>query len=151
MRWDAHVDALCAQVASRLYFFKILKRSGLLSNDLLCFRKCVIRSVVEYGCVVWHHNLTTAQSDRLQALQKRALRIILHPNHTILLLPTARLNLLNSNDMIFRINSLNRFVVLTTASTTCCHPNVTLLFLSYCGILQFTLSPSQNKSVLLIH
>jgi len=28
--------------------------------------------------MVWHHNLTTAQSDRLEALQKRALRIILH-------------------------------------------------------------------------
>ena len=43
------------------------------------FTKCVIRSVVEYGCVVWYHNLTTAQSDQLEALQKRALRIILHP------------------------------------------------------------------------
>ena len=46
---------------------------------MLCFYKSVIRAVVEYGCVVWHHNLTTAQSDRLEALQKRALRIILHP------------------------------------------------------------------------
>jgi len=53
--------------------------SGLSSNDLICFYKCVIRSVVEYGYVVWHHNLTTAQSDRLEALQKWALRIILHP------------------------------------------------------------------------
>jgi len=33
------------------------------SNDLLCFYKCVIRSVVEYGCVVWYHNLTIAQSE----------------------------------------------------------------------------------------
>ena len=77
--WNAHVDALCAKVASRLYFLKILKRSGLTQKDLLCFYQSVIRSVVEYGCVVWHHNLTTAQSDRLEALQKRALRIILYP------------------------------------------------------------------------
>ena len=60
MRWDAHVDALCAKVASRLYSLKILKRSGLQQKDLLCF----------YCCVLWHHNLTTAQSDRLEALQK---------------------------------------------------------------------------------
>ena len=79
LRWNAHVDALCAKVVSRLYFLKILKHSGLPQNDLLCFYKSVIRSVVEYGCVVWHHNLTTAQSDRLEALQTRALRIILHP------------------------------------------------------------------------
>ena len=36
--------------------------------------------IVGYGCVVWHHNLTAAQSNRLEAqVQKRALRIILHP------------------------------------------------------------------------
>ena len=39
----------------------------------------VIRSVLEYGSVVWHHHLTHAQSDKLEALQKRAVRIILYP------------------------------------------------------------------------
>ena len=63
----------------QIIFLKILKRSGLPQKDLLCFYESVIRSVVEYSCVVWHHNLTTAQSDRLEALQKRTLRIILHP------------------------------------------------------------------------
>jgi len=75
--WNAHVDALCATVSSILYFLTIIKRSGLTQNDLLCFYKLVIRSVVEY--VVWHNELTTAQSDRLEALQQRALQIILHP------------------------------------------------------------------------
>ena len=46
--------------ASELYFFKILKHSGILLVDMLCFYKCIIRSVVQYGCVVWHHNLTSA-------------------------------------------------------------------------------------------
>ena len=52
LRWDAHVDALCSKVASRLYFLKLLKRSGLSANDLLCFYKSVICSVLEYGSVV---------------------------------------------------------------------------------------------------
>ena len=74
------VDALCSKVASRLYFLKLLKRSGLSADDLLCFNKSVIRSVLEYhGSVVWHHHLTHAQSDKLEALQKRAVRIILYP------------------------------------------------------------------------
>ena len=85
LRWNAS-----AKVASRLYFLQIIKRSGLPQNDLLCFYKSVIRSVVEYGYVIWHHNLTTAQSDRLEALRKRALRIILHsvtlPYNTALVL-----------------------------------------------------------------
>jgi len=77
LRWDAHVDALCSKVASTLCFLKLLKRSGLSADDLLCFYKSVIRSV--YGSVVWHHHLTHAQSDKLEALQKRAVRIILYP------------------------------------------------------------------------
>jgi len=35
-----------------------------------------LRPVLEYGCVVWHHGLTVAQSQKLESLQKRALRII---------------------------------------------------------------------------
>jgi len=37
LRWDAHVDALCSKVASRLYLLKLLKRSGLSADDLFCF------------------------------------------------------------------------------------------------------------------
>ena len=64
-----------------MYFLKLLKRSGLSADDLLCFYKTVIRSVLEYGSVVWlrHHHLTLAQSDKLEALQKRVVRIILYP------------------------------------------------------------------------
>ena len=53
-----HMLMLCSKVASRLYFLKLLKRSGLSADDLLCFYKSVIRSVLEYGSVVWHHHLT---------------------------------------------------------------------------------------------
>jgi len=139
LRWNAHVDALCAKVASRLYFFKILKHSGLPQNDLLCFYKSVIRSVVEYGCVVWHHNLTTAQSVWLEALQKRALCIILHPvtvpYNTALALCES---LLSCDDAIFSRNSLNRSAILGTVCMTSSHLNVILPFLTDCGILQFT-------------
>ena len=62
-----------------LYFLKLLKRSGLSTDDLLCFYKSVILIVLEYGSVVWHYRLTRAQSNKLEALQKRAFRIILHP------------------------------------------------------------------------
>jgi len=75
----AHVDALCAEVATKLCFSKIIKRSGLPQKDSLCFCTSVVRSVVQYSCVVWHHNLTTAQSNRLKALEKRPLRIMMHP------------------------------------------------------------------------
>jgi len=63
LRWDAHIHALCAKTATRLYFLKILKCSGLAVEDFLCFYKCVICAVVKYSCIVWHHSVTAGQSD----------------------------------------------------------------------------------------
>ena len=42
-----------------------------------------ILSVLEYGLVVEHHHLTHGQSDKLDALQKRAVRIILYTPITL--------------------------------------------------------------------
>jgi len=35
-----------------------------------------MRQVVDYACPVWHSSLTAAQSEKLQSLQRLALRII---------------------------------------------------------------------------
>jgi len=43
---------------------------------LSLFYTSVMQTVLEYACPVWHSNLTTGQSDMLESLQKRALRII---------------------------------------------------------------------------
>ena len=75
-RWDSHINAVCSKVSSRLYFLKQLKRAGVSSDDLLYFYTLVIRPVFEYACVVRQHNLTTSQSDKVESLQKWALRII---------------------------------------------------------------------------
>jgi len=40
------------------------------------FYVTVIRPVLEYCSVVWHHGLTNAQAESLEAIQRRALRII---------------------------------------------------------------------------
>lgn len=74
--WHLHVDSICSKANSRLYFLKLLKRAGLSTDDLKCFYTTVILPVLEYACVVWHHGLTEGQSDQLEALQKRAVRII---------------------------------------------------------------------------
>ena len=80
LKWARHVDALASKVASRIYFLKQLKRSGASTEDLICFFASVIRPVLEYACPVWHSNLTTGQSDLLESLQKRALKIIFNDN-----------------------------------------------------------------------
>ena len=44
--------------------------------DLLVFFKAIIRPVLEYACPAWHPGLTKAQSDLIEGIQRRALRVI---------------------------------------------------------------------------
>ena len=43
---------------------------------MLHFFKTVIRSILEYACPVWHNSLTIEQSDQIESIQKRALKIM---------------------------------------------------------------------------
>jgi hypothetical protein len=70
LRWDSHVDSICAKASSRLYFLKQLKRSSVDSDDLLHFYLSVIRPVLEYA------SLTQDQINRIERIQKRAMLII---------------------------------------------------------------------------
>jgi hypothetical protein len=49
---EEHVTSICAEVNKRLHFFKLLKRAGVTTADLLQYYKSVIRPVVEYACYV---------------------------------------------------------------------------------------------------
>jgi len=62
--WNCHVNSMCMKASSRLYFLKLLKRSGVSVDDLLHFYVSVIRSVLEYACPEWHSSLTTNQNSR---------------------------------------------------------------------------------------
>jgi len=59
-----------------MYLLKQLKRAGLSNSHLLHFYITVIRPVLEYCAPLWHYALTKAQSESLEAVQKRAFRII---------------------------------------------------------------------------
>ena len=76
MSWNLHVDYICARANSRLYFLKLLKRAGLSSDRLVYWYISVVRPVLEYCAVVWNHSLTKYQIDKIEAIQRRAIRII---------------------------------------------------------------------------
>lgn len=76
LSWNMHVDAVYAKAATRLFFLKQLKRAGLPPDHLLHFYLTVVRPVLEYAAPVWHHRLNKSQSEKLEGIQKRALKII---------------------------------------------------------------------------
>ena len=71
-----HSVNLYSKAAKRLHFLKLLKRSGMTSQDLLLYYKTVIRPVMEYACLTWQSSINEGQIDELDAIQRRALNII---------------------------------------------------------------------------
>ena len=57
------------------YFLKQLKRAGLATHHLFDFYIAVVRPVLEYCAPVWHYALTKAQTQELEAIEKRAIHI----------------------------------------------------------------------------
>ena len=45
-------------------------------DDLYDFYTTVIKPILEYACPVWHSSLTVEHSNRIEAIQKSAFRII---------------------------------------------------------------------------
>ena len=73
---NRHVELLIEKFYSRLWALRFLKKSGLESGKLLELYNSVLRSAVEYCSVVYHSMIPTALADKLESVQRKALRII---------------------------------------------------------------------------
>ena len=76
MSWNLHVGYICARANTRLHYVERLKSAGLPTDRLIHWSYSVIRPVLGYCAVVWHHGLSKHQTESIEALQKRAVRII---------------------------------------------------------------------------
>jgi hypothetical protein len=76
LRWDDHVSTIYEKANKRLHYLKLLKRSSVTVDDLVQFYKSVVRPVVEYACPVWQSSLTAEQRNRLESIQRRAMKLI---------------------------------------------------------------------------
>ena len=74
--WKSHVKAITSKATERLYFLKQLRRAGVPQAQLLYFYTGVVRPVLEYAAPVWNPLLMKTQNDQIEAIQRRALRII---------------------------------------------------------------------------
>ena len=70
------MQAILTKATQCLYFLKQLKRAGVPCVQLLHFYLTVIRPVLEYATPVWHHLITKAHTEQVEAVQRRAIRII---------------------------------------------------------------------------
>ena len=82
LRWNSHVDYLTKKCASLLQSFSNLKRFGTPTEVLKFVYRSYVRPSLEYACPAWHPGLTKYQTDRLETIQKRAVKIILGQNYS---------------------------------------------------------------------
>ena len=75
LSWSDQVDYVIKKMNSRLYASRQLKKAGLNVGDLVVIHSIFIRSRIEYASA-WSA-LTKNQSDVIESIQKRALRIII--------------------------------------------------------------------------
>lgn len=76
LTWNNHTNEICNKANKRLYYLILLRRAGLSQQDLMTYYKQIIRPVLEYCCQVWHNNLSKTQSDKIENIQDRAIKII---------------------------------------------------------------------------
>ena len=76
LKWQTNTDYIIRKASKRLFLLNVLKKYGVSVNDMRQFYISAIRLILEYGAQVWHGGLTNAQSECIEKVQKRALRII---------------------------------------------------------------------------
>ncbi len=76
LSWGTHVSFILKKSAKRFYVLYHLVRAGVDWHDIIAVYCSLIRSILEYACPVWHPGLTVGQSNDLESVQRRALRIV---------------------------------------------------------------------------
>ena len=82
LKWNEHIDYISKKASKRLYSLRILKKVGVSREGILKVYLTTIRPFLEYGVQVWQ-DIPEFLSNKLESIQKRALRII-YPCHSYL-------------------------------------------------------------------
>ena len=76
LSWSAHIEYILKKVSKRVYCMHYLTRAGIKECDSVTIYCSIIRSVLEYACPVWHPGLTIKQSEEIERVQRRCLKLM---------------------------------------------------------------------------
>ena len=77
LSWNKHISEICKKAYPRIGALSKLKYVGTSIEDLIELYCLFVRSATEYCSPAFHSSLTQTQSDKLEAIQKTSLRVIL--------------------------------------------------------------------------
>ena len=74
LEWNEHIYIIVSQASKRLHIMRVLSRRGVIGSDLVAIYVALVRSFLEYRCVVWHNALPAYLSGEIERVQMRGLR-----------------------------------------------------------------------------
>ena len=77
LTWNKHISELCKKAYPRVNILTRLKYVGTSEDDLIELYCLLIRSLTEYCSVAFHSSLSIQLSNKIEAIQKTSLRVIL--------------------------------------------------------------------------
>ena len=60
--------------SNKIHIMRVLSRRGVIASDLVAIYVALVRSFLEYRCVVWHNALPAYLSGEIERIQMRGLR-----------------------------------------------------------------------------
>ena len=78
LTWDTHIQFVCNKARKRIWALRRLMELKLDYTIILDFYHKEVRSILEYGAVVFHSSLTQKQSDDLEAVQRGFFQLLSH-------------------------------------------------------------------------
>ena len=82
LKWKANSNSLVSKCNRKFFMFAKLKAFRAARDDLLRVWVSYLRPICEYAAPLWHSSISVADSDKIERIQKRALRIILGGDYT---------------------------------------------------------------------
>ena len=76
LTWDDHINYIIKKASKRLYFLRLLKRAAVNPSDIIKVFVSTVRSTLEYAAEVWQPGTAQTLKDKLEHIQKRALKIV---------------------------------------------------------------------------
>ncbi len=76
LKEQKHIDTVYSKAARNLCTIIMLSNAGLKHDDLVLVYITRIQPILEYACQLWHPRLTLEQSECLESIQKRGIKII---------------------------------------------------------------------------
>ena len=69
LKWNEHISLMVNKASKRLHILRVLKRGGIPSCELILIYYALVRSILEYFCIVWHNSLPVYLADIIERVQ----------------------------------------------------------------------------------